>query len=167
MELSFTKLHEKKKENIILYLEDLYKTNLDNLREYFFYIYKSGRIYIGEIDIYNTLIKELKLNKIISTGIYFGREVGTEKVKFRLSLEGSKLVNPKDNFLILNYTNLKKYLSKENMFENEIEELHCENLRDFIIVKYKNFNLGTMSKQESHFLNYLSKGRKIECGKLI
>ena len=162
--MNFKKLKEKDKNNILKILKESYDCNIKNLEDYNFYIFKSSKVYISKIDISNFL--DLELKKIISIGLYFGTYL--DEKRFRLSLNGTKLVDPKTNFIEVDDKNLPKYLNRENLFEDEIKSKKLKkNSNEFLIVKHRKENLGVVSFKQNCYLNYLSKSRKIDFGKMI
>jgi NOL1/NOP2/fmu family ribosome biogenesis protein len=165
---TFLKIRDSLKNKLIISLEKNYGCALEDLKSYNFYKLGNGKIYVSTIDITIPIIKNLEIRKIVSTGIYFGT-ILNNKLRFRLSIEGSRLIKPKINFIELDKENLSKYLSAENLFENEIKNISVnkENFSEFLIVKFENVNIGVVSFKEGIFLNYIPKSRKINFNKLF
>jgi NOL1/NOP2/fmu family ribosome biogenesis protein len=154
-------LNSKKKENFILKLESYYNCNLDNLRKFYFYLNEKT----NKINIANFNINELDLNRINNFGIYFGTYHNNER--FRLSLEGSKFINPKNNFIKLNEKGFKNYIAGENITLDEVEKFNWQDNCPFLIVLYNDDKLGSMNKKDDMFLTYLPKSRKLDYGKVF
>lgn len=141
-------------------LSNNYGYNLDFLKSYYFYVGGRGKIYISKIDTTN-----LKLDRINSSGIYFGTFHDEER--FRLSVEGTQFVKPIKNYVKINYETLKSYLAAENLFKDEVLELNKEENSTFLIVIYENQNIGCVSLKENMLLNYISKSRKLDFNKVF
>ncbi|MFP4402598.1 MAG: hypothetical protein ACLFPL_05205 [Candidatus Nanoarchaeia archaeon] len=109
------------------------------------------------------------LKRINSVGIYVGTLLNSGEI--RLSLEGTQLLNTaKDNYCIIKNEFINSYLSGENLFFNEIEEEHSSNHAPFFIIYDSLYEpLGVVSKKEEQkvYLNYLSKGRKMDFNKVF
>ena len=105
------------------------------------------------------------MQRVNTIGLYFGAYHNDNR--FRLSIEGSKLIKPQKNFLELNEKSLNTYLSGENLFAEEIEKINHEDNCPFLIVKFKDENLGCMNLKDNVFLTYLSKSRKLDHNKLF
>ena len=69
--------------------------DLEKLKSFYFYITKSDKVYIT-----NHAISSIKIDRINSVGLYFGTFHNDER--FRFSIEGSRFINPKRNFVKLN-----------------------------------------------------------------
>ena len=108
------------------------------------------------------------MKRVNSVGLYLGTLVQSDHI--RLSLEGSQLLNQaKTNFVVLKEESLSSYVSGENLFFDEIEkEVVTENKAPFLLVYDLTYNvLGTISKKEKEYLNYLSKGRKMNFNRVF
>ena len=154
------KLSSKLKKKIICDLEKNYECNLNFLFSYNFYIQKNSKISISKIDLNNIDLESLNLRKIINIGIYFGKILDEKNFRFRLSLYGTKLINQKNNYVVLDDLNFSKYLLRENLFEDEIFKIVQNEKSEFLIVKYSNKNYGVISKKNNMYLNYLPKERR-------
>lgn len=141
-------------------LSKLYGCKLDFLESYYFHVGAREKIYMSKID-----VSTLNLEKINSTGIYFGTYHDEEK--FRLSIEGSQFVKATQNFITINDETLKSYLASENLFTTEALEINREGHCPFLIVKYKDHNLGCVSIKEEMMLNYIPKSRKLDFNKVF
>ena len=80
--------------------------------------------------------------------------------RLRLSLEGSQLIKPKNNYIKIDQRTLKSYLAGENLFINEINEVN-NNSSPFLIVIYENTNLGCVNIKNDKILNYMPKSRRL------
>ena len=107
--MNFTKLNSQRKKELILSLESDYGFDTKFLNKYFFYITSKDKIMLSKID-----VDKLKLERINSLGIYFG--IYHSETKFRLSLEGSKLIKPIKNFIKLDKKAMESYVTAENLF---------------------------------------------------
>jgi len=160
--LFFQILKKSKVTDLINNLSDIYETKLENLSKYYFYSNSKGKTFISKIE-----ISELNFNRINSIGLYFG--TFHDEHRFRLSIEGSRLIKPKNNYIKISKKQLKNYLAAENLFITEIEELKESNKSSFLIVKYENENLGCVSikKNDNLLLNYIPKARKLDFNKVF
>lgn len=157
------KLSSRDKLSLIKKLEDNYGDNLESLKEYNFYINNnSKKVFISKIT-----LGDFEITRFSGIGIYFG--TFHDNNRFRLSLEGSKFINSKKNFIKINFNILKSYIAKENLFEDEVDEINIdkENKSAFYIVIYDNENLGCVSFKKGIFLNYIPKSRKLDYNKLF
>jgi len=154
------KLKIKQKNDLINSLSNLYFCDLDFLKDYNFYKTNSEKVYISKINIDN-----LNITRFSSIGVYFG--TFHDNFRFRLSIEGSKLINPSKNYIILKKTVLSSYLAAENLFKEDLEFINWENKCPFLIVKCDNKNLGSVSIKDNVILNYIPKSRKLDYNKLF
>lgn len=145
---------------IVEQLSFFYETETENLKQYYFYINKNNKVYISSINLEN--FSPPRINTI---GLYFGTL--HDGNRFRLSIEGSKFVNPQSNYIYLSESTVKNYLSGENLFENEIEEINYKNNAPFLIVIYNNHHLGCVSKKDNEFLNFIPKARRLDFNKMF
>lgn len=157
---NFQVLKNSQKKNIILKLEEVYDVKLNNLLDYTFYLNHKGKIFI-----FNGSLDNLDLSRINNCGIYFGTFHDDDR--FRLSLEGTKFLNPKKNYVILKTETLKNYLAAEDLFEEDLEETNYDETYPFLIVKLGENKLGCVSKKENSYLNYIPKSRKLDFGKVF
>ena len=155
---------DKIKKSLVNFLIDTlsltYGADLSFLKKYHFYIRSKGKVYISSIDISQTNLK-----RINSVGLYFGTFHDDER--FRLSIEGSMLVSPTKNFITINSNSLKSYLSGENLFEKEAKKNNSEEKASFYIVRHNNTSIGCVSLKDGYYLNYVSKGRKLDFNKVF
>lgn len=154
------KLNSKQKRELIDSLAFFYKTDLTYLKKYQFYKTQRGKLYISKID-----ITSLNLTKFASIGLYFGTY--HDENRFRLSIEGSKLITPTRNYIELKKEILSSYLSAENLFKEDLDYLNWEDNCPFLIVKCGNEYLGAVSIKENMVLNYIPKSRKLDYNKLF
>ncbi|MBS3172515.1 hypothetical protein J4438_02970 [Candidatus Woesearchaeota archaeon] len=114
------------------------------------YVFLEGpeeRIYITTKQFLNIDLTKLRVNNI---GLYFGTK---EKQGFRLSIEGTELLNsPKKNVIELNDEDFKAYMAGEN--------LRLENSDGYKILKYKNHFVGCGKLSKNTLYNYLPKQRR-------
>ena len=101
--LSFEQLKRSTIKELISNLEHWYDCDCSELLKYNFYITNKDKVYISTVD-----VKSLDLYKINAVGIYFGTY--HDDNRFRLSLEGSKLLKPKINKVVLNEKSFKSYI---------------------------------------------------------
>ncbi len=156
-------LPELKKKEIIESIEKMYNATF-NLYPKELYINSKQRIYFSTIDY--EVHKDMK--RVNSLGLYLGTLVNSGHV--RLSIEGTQLLSKaKDNFIVIKPEFLSSYLSGENLFFNEIkEEVILAKKAPFLIIYDSEENpLGTISKKEKEYLNYISKGRKMNFNRVF
>lgn len=159
--ISFTKLEKQEKKKLIFSLEDGYNCELKELFEYNYYVTSKDKVYISSVD-----PTQLPLNSINSIGLYFG--TFHSKDKFRLSIEGTKFVKPKKNYIILKDSKaLASYLAAENLFEEDIAEKNIQTGTPYIIVLYNNQQMGCVSNKENYYLTYMPKSRKLDYNKVF
>jgi len=157
---SLNSLKYNQKNNILNQINLNYDSNIENLKEYYFYINNKNKIFISKID-----LSSLYSLRVVNIGIYFGTL--HDNNNFRLSIEGSQLITPKKNYIEITEETLKSYLAAENIFTDEVLKVNTDNLFPFLIVKFKNNNLGCVSKKDKFYLNYLPKTRKLNFNKLF
>ena len=162
-----TKLNESKKNKILKNLEKNYKCDILELKKYNFYIQKSFKVFISKIDLNLINLENLNLRKIVNIGLYFGRVLDDKFERFRLSIYGTQMIIPKNNYIVLDRKFFEKYLARENLFESEIKQIKKDDFCEFLIVSYDKKNYGVVSKKQEMYLNYIPKERKIEYNKLI
>ena len=154
----YTKLKSSEIKNLIEDLSFFYGDNLDFLKKYSFY--KSGA---DKVQIFNGNLEDLDENRINSLGIYFGTFHNGDR--FRLSIEGSKFVKPTQNYVKLNETSFKSYITAENLFKEEVEEISKTGDCPFLIVVYGDENLGSVSIKETSQTSRVSEGSGIVLNK--
>lgn len=93
--------------------------------------------------------KKLRINNL---GVYF---CAREKDGFRLSLEGSQLINAKKNI----YNATKEEAGK--WIAGEILKIEAADLDGYVIVKYKEDAIGCGKYREGEILNSVPKDRRI------
>lgn len=158
--LAFEKLKRATVRELIERLSFIYDCKTEHLLKYHFYTTNKDKVYISTVD-----VKNLDLKRINAIGMYFGTFHDNDR--FRLSLEGSKLLKPKKNKIILNEKSFKSYIEGENLFRDEVEGLDLENNAPFLIVEYNGENLGSMSVKDDILLTYLPKSRKLDYNKVF
>ncbi|NCC70890.1 hypothetical protein EOM09_04875 [bacterium] len=104
------------------------------------------------------------IKRINGLGIYFG--TFHDELRFRLSIEGSQLLNVEKNYISIGDRAFKSYVAGENLFLNEIDEI-VDNGANFLVVKYDNENIACVSRKNDEFLNYVSKSRKLDFNKVF
>ena len=160
---SLKKLSQKQKEELISTLSFFYNTRTGHLKDHTFYLNeKTSKVYIANMPVEET---NLKLKRINSQGLYFGTY--HDNNRFRLSMEGTQLIEPKRNYIILNEKSLKNYISGENLFKEEAEEINWEDKSPFLIVKYEDDNLGSVNIKEDFIINYVPKSRRLNFDRLF
>lgn len=157
---SYTLMKQGQIKDLILKLSSLYGSELEFLKKYNFYINNKGKVHISKIN-----LNELNLQRINLVGLYFGTY--HDDNRFRLSIEGSKLIKPTKNYIKLNKKALNTYISGENLFKEEVEEINMQDNCPFLIVQYENENLGCMNLKDNVLLTYLAKTRKLDFNKLF
>lgn len=157
-----TLLKKSQVKELITKLESYYKTDLSKLYKYNFYINENnGKVYLTNAD-----LEQLEIKKVNGKGIYFGTFHDNDR--FRLSIEGSKYIEPKINFVELKQENLNKYLAAKDLNKDEVKKVDWQEKCPFLIVIFEEENLGCVSvKDNTLLLNYIPKSRKIEEGKLF
>ena len=156
-----TKFDSKQKEQLMKKLRCYYGDDLEKLKNFYFYFNpRTEKIFVSKID-----LEKISINKITGIGLYFGTFHSNDR--FRLSIEGSKFVIPKKNFIEIDFEKLKSYLTGENLFQEEVKIENLEKNCPFYIVKYKNENIGCVSLKENIFLNYIPKSRRLDFNKLF
>ena len=147
--LFFQILKKSKVTDLINNLSDIYETKLENLSKYYFYSNSKGKTFISKIE-----ISELNFNRINSIGLYFG--TFHDEHRFRLSIEGSRLIKPKNNYIKISKKQLKNYLAAENLFITEIEELKESNKSSFLIVNPKfSLSIGIFCFVSQYFISVI------------
>ncbi len=141
-------------------LSNSYGCDLEELKSYVFYVNPRGKVYISKADVRNEEFK-----KINGVGLYFG--TFHDENRFRLSIEGSGLVSPKKNYVVINSDVLKSYLAAENLFADEVDELNNDGSANFLIVRYNGQSIGCVSLKEKMLLNYIPKSRKLDFNKVF
>lgn len=156
-------LNSKEVENILNLIKKYYDADISNLKNYFFSINENTR----KIFISNFSLDDLgvDLPRINSHGMYFATMHDGGRV--RLSIEGSKLISAKKNFIVLNEENLKSYVSGEDLFFDEVEEINKDNTAPFLIVKYKDENIGCMGLTKDSLMTYVPKSRRLEFNRIF
>ncbi|MFW6233383.1 MAG: NIP7 pre-PUA domain-containing protein [Nanoarchaeota archaeon] len=160
---SFRELSIKEKNDILQQISNNYNSNLDFLTSKFFYINEnSNKIYLSNISYSDT---NLDLKRINNIGLYFGTI--HDKNRFRLSIEGTQLIEVNQNYIVLNEKNIKSYISGENLFKDEVKEINIKGKAPFLIVKYNNDNIGCVNIKDDMILNYIPKYRRLNFDKLF
>ena len=161
MKSNFQKLKKNQVKELLEKIKFLYECSIENLEKYNYYISNKGKVHVSLHD-----VDKLNIDRINSIGLYFGTYHDEER--FRLSIEGSQLINPKRNFVELKDENsLKSFLAAENIFKNELKSFNHEDNCPFLIVKYKNYFLGSISPKNYLILNYTPKSRKLDYNKVF
>lgn len=142
-------------------IETTYKTNFKYYPEKM-YINSKNKLYFSTIP----TIPE-HINKINAIGLYIGTLL--ESGEIRLSIEGAELLEmAKQNYIYIKEEYVSSYLSGENLFFEEVEqESEIINSPFQILYNSNNQALGVISKKEKYYLNYLSKGRKMDFNKVF
>lgn len=157
---NFSHLKSAEVKELISKLEEWYKCDTSFLNNYYFYIASKDKIYISTIN-----LEKIKINRIQGIGIYFGTM--HDNKRFRLSIEGSQLIKPQINYVKINKETCKSYLSAENLFKEETEEINWQNNCPFLIIKYDKYNLGCVSIKGDELLTYMPKSRKLDFNKVF
>ena len=141
-------------------LSKSYDCDLEELRSYNFYTNPKGKIFISKFR-----VDELELERVNAVGLYFGTLHDNDR--FRLSIEGSKFIKPKKNFIKLNSESLKFYISAENLRKDQFEEVNVDGTSPFIIVQFEEENMGCVSFKGNEALTYVPKSRKLDLERLF
>lgn len=159
---SLEKIPKEKVTKYLLELEEIYQTTFKFYPEEL-YINSKQRIYFSTIS--EDTHKDMK--RVNSLGLYLGTLVDSGHI--RLSMEGSQLLNQaKDNYVIVKDEYLSSYVSGENLFFEEVDKEVQNNKAPFLMIYDSEFNaLGTISKKEKEYLNYISKGRKMNFNRVF
>lgn len=141
-------------------LSFFYQSDLEFLKGFNFYINNRNKVYAikGDVD-------KLELNRVNAIGLYFGTFQDEER--FRLSIEGSKFIEPKRNFIKLTKKAFESYICGENLFKEEIEEVNWEDNCPFLIVLYENEKLGSANIKGEEIFTYVPKSRKLDYNRLF
>ncbi len=152
----------KKSEKLFLlnYLNLNYGSDISKFENFYFYKNIKGKVYLSNI----SLMDLENIKRINGLGIYFG--TFHDELRFRLSIEGSQLLNIEKNYISIGDSAFKSYIAGENLFLNEIDEI-VDNGANFLVVKYDNENIACVSRKNDEFLNYVSKSRKLDFNKVF
>ena len=154
-----SKLKSKEVKQLLSKLELWYDIDSSFLKEYSFYNTPKGKLYIA-----NVSLEELDLKGITGIGMYFGTFADNDR--FRLSIEGSRLIKAKKNFIELNDKSIKSYISGENLFKEEVK-ITYSNDSPFVIVKYEEENIGVASISDDLIHTFVPKGRRLNFNRLF
>ncbi len=125
--------------------------NTSNLElDYAFLKNKEDKIFIVNKEIGKIDLTKLRIN---SMGLYFGQITNNS---IRLSVEGSQLIGKKSskNVLELNKEQIEEWLKGNNL---KIDT----NLKNFVLIKYKDDFFGTGQVKDNILINYLPKERRL------
>lgn len=143
-------------------LSFFYDVDLSFLYSYEFYLNdKEDKLFICSVDLKS--ISELE--RVQGYGLYFG--TFHDNQRFRLSIEGSKFINPKKNFVRINEKSLKNYVAGEDLFVDEVVEYDWSNNCPFLIVQFEDENIGSVNLKDKVFLNYVPKSRRLEFNRIF
>ncbi len=137
-----------------------YDIDTSSLEKYNFYMNKKNKIHVSTID-----LSRESLQRVNALGIYIGSML--DSGKFRPSLEGIRLINPRTNVITISEKILASFLAGENLFKDEIESINENNNTPFLGVKFKEDFIGIVGVQEREYTNYLSKSRKMDFNKVF
>lgn len=159
--ISLKKLRQSEVNELVDKLAFYYSCNLEELKKNSFYFNeKTQKVYLFSGD-----ISDINLERVNSLGLYFGTM--HDKDRFRLSIDGSQLIDAKRNFVLLNEDSLKNYISGENLFKNEVEKINWEDNSPFLIVKYGDDNLGCVNVKGNEILSYVPKSRRLSSSRIF
>ena len=141
-------LNKKELKEILNLIEKQWSAKLE--LDYVFLRNNKNRVFICNKDISKIDLSKLRIN---SFGMYFCE---IDRIGIRLSIEGSQIVGPKatKNIAEINEKQTKQWLKGEDL---EIKR----NYSGFVILKHKNYFLGTGKYKENKVLNYVGKSRRI------
>lgn len=152
--------------------EEIMKTYISKIESTYetkFKLYPESMYINSKKKLYLSTIKDIPetISKVNAIGLYIGTLL--ESGEIRLSIEGSELLEEaKKNFIYIKDEYLSSYLSGENLFFEEVEK-ESEIIDSPFQILYTSDNqaLGVISKKEKYYLNYLSKGRKMDFNKVF
>lgn len=159
---SFKKLKSSEKKELLNKISNFYNEDIEELKQYNFYINNKGKINISNINIDELDIDLVRLNAV---GLYFGTMHDGDR--FRPSFEGSRIIKPTKNMLKLNEKSINSYITGENLFLDEIEKVNTDDKCPFYIIEYESNFLGSVSIKDDFVINYISKGRKLDYNKMF
>lgn len=154
------KIPSKEKKAIFEEISTNYDSNIDYFKDKNLYKNQKGKVYLTHIN-----IEELNIERINGFGIYFGTI--HDSGRFRLSIEGTQLINVKQNYVVLKEEKFSNYLAAENLFPEDLEVINREENCPFLIVKFNNDNLGCVTIKEDNVQNYIAKSRKLDYNKVF
>ena len=159
--ITLEQLPQEEMKRIISKIEQTYNTHF-TISPTMMFINSKNKLYLSTIP----QIPE-HVSRINAIGLYIGTKLDTGEI--RLSLEGTQLLErATQNFVILKEKSLSSYVSGENLFFDEIKEESEIQTAPFQIVYTPQFQaIGVISKKEKYYLNYLSKGRKMDFNKVF
>lgn len=154
--------HEEIKKHISS-IEKTYQTKFKSYPNSIF-INSKGKLFFSTL---HSIPENLK--RVNSVGIYIGTLLSSGKI--RLSLEGTQLLNTAyNNYCIIKDESISSYLSGENLFFDEIKNEITDEESPFLIIYDSNYQpIGVTSKkiEQKLYLNYISKGRKMDFNKVF
>jgi NOL1/NOP2/fmu family ribosome biogenesis protein len=166
------KIRKNQVKELLEKLETYHVCSVEHLKEKHFYMTNKGKVYISGHSINlseenkNSKVEGPYFDRLNSIGMYFGTY--HDDNRFRLSIEGTQLLKPTKNYILLKDKNaLKAYLAAENIVKEEVEEYDHSNYCPFLITIFEGNNLGSVSPKEGLFLNYVPKARKVEHSRLF
>jgi NOL1/NOP2/fmu family ribosome biogenesis protein len=159
--IQMRKLRQVEVSDFIDKLSFFYGCDLSELKQHsFFFNDKTLKMYLFSGD-----ISDIELERVNSLGLYFGTMHDNDR--FRLSIDGSQLIDAKRNFIILNEKSLKSYVSGESLLRNEIEKISWVDNCPFLIVKFADDNLGCANIKENEILSYVPKSRRLNGSRIF
>lgn len=139
----------------------IYGAKTVSLNDYYFYEVKiNNNIYISK-----NKLDEVNEKLFYQAGFLFAKFFSFDD--FYLTLEATKLIDVSKNFVILKQNALNKYLSGKNLVKEDLDEIDIDGSSDFIIVKFKGENLGSVKILDVGFENLLPRSKLIDEGKLF
>ncbi|MFT4244335.1 MAG: hypothetical protein ACMXYB_02665 [Candidatus Woesearchaeota archaeon] len=159
--ITLRELASQELEQIISKIETTYDTSF-KITPTRLYINSKNKIYFSTITQFPP-----NLSRINGIGLYIATLLDTGEI--RLSIEGTQLLQtPKQNYVILKDKFISSYVSGENLFFDEIEkESEIQTAPFQIVLTSSKESIGVISKKEKYYLNYLSKGRKMDFNKVF
>jgi NOL1/NOP2/fmu family ribosome biogenesis protein len=152
---NLTRLTSSEVKVLLSQLSTWYGIDCTQYESYFFYQSSKERIHISSVD-----LDQFRDLKVLNCGMYFAKE--HDNKRFRLSQEGAQLLQPKKNLLKLTPKGFSSYISGESLFLEEGVEVDCDGTCPFLIAVYDGVYLGCVSRKDPYYLNYISKGRKLD-----
>ena len=143
-------LNKKQTKEIINKLKKQYEIKELTL-DYIFLINTNNKIYIINKDLKKLDQSKLRINSI---GLYFAAL--DKQKRIRLTIEGTQLIGKKatKNVLEIQPKELKEWIKGYDLKTEK-------NLKDFIIIKYKNYFLGSGLFTKGIVKNFISKARRL------
>lgn len=146
---NFTVLNSREVKKLLEKIKEQY--NIKDLKlDYYFFKNKQNRIFLMSKKIRDLDLNNLRINVL---GLYFCK---IDRNQIRLSIEGSQLIGnkAKSNVVEINEKQLEEWVRGKDI---KIKD----NLKGFVLVKYKDDFLGSGFYKNGVILNFVPKERRI------